>query len=507
VTPAGDPLLQADYGGFNPRFLGITLFYDSAVNYESVAAYLTDEDGPDVGGLHGVSLRSVLDHEMRHYVDFLLSTYSTATFRLRLQAMVNGVQAVSLVREMEGAVLPVPLTRWALSSEEQRAGFEREWSEILGRSASAIPVPSLSREQLRAPLPPGLSSIAGRSPEERFAAFAEAAVRAYASIDELTQGFGAAEDAPHLHPAYIHEVSALSAQLAAIHHGQGADEARTFAMFLLDSDLPQASVWRLALVVAGTLERLWSGDEDPLSAIRRILTVTVWAMAGDFPEDGQAACPALRFRALATGLTEDPDNRLWSGDIDDRGSLEWMWDYWDERLGLTSWRSGLTAQLAWGERALEQYTTLAEGGFKFGELALAAVELTVRDQRKLIETMLSDPRHLAVPEQYVKAPRDLIPLPDGRLEFRGFASRTAHEGMIPLNRTTKDGETYTSGVAFALGGGDPQRREELKLKLRIETMIEWCDLVFSRLSVPAHTALSARSSLQELTDKHVLQLI
>jgi hypothetical protein len=276
-------------------------------------------------------------------------------------------------------------------------------------------------------------------------------------------------------------------------------------MFLINSDLPQAAMWRLVLGVATKLEFLWSGNDHPLAAVRRTLSVAVWAMTGDFVTDKRVACPAWRFRTLAATLFDDGGNRSWSGDIDDQESLERMWDYWDERLGLTSWRSGLESQVAWSERALEQYKLLADDEPAAGALALSAIELTARDQKKLVETMLRDPRLVAVAERHVRASQEQIPLPDSRLEFRGFGTTTISERGIPLNRFTQDGELYASGVAYSSGG--PAGHDELKRKLQIEGAIEWCDLVFSRLSVPAHVAASARASLEEITGKRILQMI
>jgi len=62
-------------------------------------------------------------------------------------------------------------------------------------------------------------------------------------------------------------------------------------------------------------------------------------------------------------------------------------------------------------------------------------------------------------------------------------------------------------MAFPADLHDESRLEELDRKLELENLIEWCDLAFSRLSVPSHTVGSARRGLQELTDKRVLQLI
>lgn len=506
---AADPLLQFDYGGFNPRFLGISLFYDSVDNYEAVRAYLLDQRGPEFEGLHGISLRSVLDHEARHYVDFLLSSYSAATFRLRLQAMLNGVQALSLVRGMEGAVLPVPIVRWALSDQDQRTRVEAQWGELLGLPATAVPVPFFSSDQLRGPLPAGIFSITEKSRAERFDTFVNATARTYQAIDEMTQGFGARDELPHLRPAYLHEVSALSTQIAAIYHGQGVSEALDFIGFLAESELPQAWAFRAVLILAEILEGIWSGDEEPLSAVRRVQSLTTWVLLGDFVTDRQQACPASRFRALVEALSEDPKNRSWTGDIEDQDSLERMWDFWDARVGITPWRDALSSHLKWGESAVRQYGAYAEDEPGIGRLALGAIEMVARDQRTMVEAMLDDPRLFAVAQRYVQAPQGVIPPPDGRLEFRfqGFTTDPLREGTMPLIRTAKDGEEYTTGVAYTTGGADPKRKDELKLKLDIEQAIQWCDLVFSRLSVPAHAAGPARASLEDLTQKRVLNLI
>ena len=100
-----DYVLRNDYGGFNPRFIGLTFLFDSPDDYNFVASSLTEVPESEVdrraamSDLHRIALMSVGDHQNRHYVDFLLSPYSMAIFRMRIQALINGLQAIDTFRE------------------------------------------------------------------------------------------------------------------------------------------------------------------------------------------------------------------------------------------------------------------------------------------------------------------------------------------------------------------------------------------------------------------------
>ena len=513
AASSGDGMLQPDYGGFNPRFLGVSMFYDSPRNYNAVYAYLTgDEPADSPADLHSIVLRSVVDHEVRHYIDFLVSPYSTAVFRLRLMALINGAQALSLAKEIPGDVLPVPLTQWALDDEGRRAATCAEWGELLGEEATPIGVPHRTLQELQTDLPPANISVADLPADRRFRLHLEAAIRAYLRIDQLTQGFAATVDNPYGRPAYIHEASALTIQAAAIHAGQGSVQAATFLSFLLDSELPQAQVWQRHMRVAMLLERLWGGGtDDALIAIRRIPSITVWTMLGDYGDNPRRACPATRFAMLIEGLLDGDTNRQWSGDIDDPESLIRMWDFWDEQLEVTSWRTALANHVESCRRAVDTYRTMLEqwqGSSSVLDLASDAIDVTLRDCEIAVTAFLDDPRILAVPETYISSPPGSLPMPDVRIELRGFA--VDYDPSTPgraVVRRSPHGDAYAAAMAFPADLHDESRLEELDRKLELENLIEWCDLAFSRLSVPSHTVGSARRGLQELTDKRVLQLI
>jgi hypothetical protein len=504
--------LQADYGGFNPRFLGISLFYDSPDSYNAVASYLTsDADIDRSADLHSIILRSVGDHEARHYTDFLISPYSFAVFRLRLMALVNGVQALSYARDVHGTVLPVPLTRWALLDEHQRAAVCADWEEALGERAEPVPIAERTIDELEANLAPQVAPIGHRSQAEQFGLTAEAAMRAYVRIDQLTNGFAATPEHPYLRPAYIHEASALTVQGAAIHRGQGLSETIEFVKFLTNSELPQATMWQRHLELAMLLERLQSSDDASLAAIRRMLTITVWCMLGAYSQDGRAACPASRFSRLIAGFMSDPRDGSWSCDVDDPDSVERMWDFWDDRLGSTSWRFTLSDLLESGPRAVMSYERLIaswQDSPTLPRLALDALEMALTDQERLISAFRTDPCVLAVAERYVNDERGVLPQPDLRLELRGFGTKIdpSQHGRA-ITRRTPMGEVYASGFVSPMGSPTPARLKQLDRKLELESRMEWCDLAFSTLSVPDRIIASARRGLEELSGKRVLQIV
>ncbi len=511
-TEIGRLAVQPDYGGFNPRFLGITLRYDSPENYNDAFRYHTD--APDDGApddLRSVILRSVGDHEARHYIDFLLSPYSNAVFRLRLMSLVNAAQAIATARQISGSVLPIPLTRWAALDDQQREATEAEWTTLLEAPACAVPIPHWTRADLSGDVPPGATPIAHLDDAEQFPLYLKAAARAYARIDQLTDGFVATRTLPYLRPVHVHEASALTVQLAAIHVGQGLAEALEFLTFLVESPLPQAKMWQKHLELATMLERLHSGDQNPLAAVRRILTITVWAMLGSHALDGARACPASRFLTLCAAVVEDQDDPEWSGDVDDPQSLQAMWQRWDRRLDYTPWEMAVAENLAGGRRAVETYRELLSSWDKSStvpQLAATAVEFALHDQEKLAQAFLKDPTVLAVPERYVNSEPGLLPVPDVRWEFRGFTIR--EDPPTPaqaIRRKLANGETVIAGSVWPNDLHDPAAADRIKQKLELEDLMICCDLAFSHLAVPVDAVSAGRRALAELSGKHVLQLI
>src|SRR5687768_6984442 len=115
------PEIQADYGGFDPKFLGVTVRFEGSRPWNWHTFMMVHSSEPDkvlaeanaalakgtAEAFDHVSVGTVLNHELRHFHDFLLSPIGNRIFRLRLMALINGVFALAISTDQE-AYLPVP---------------------------------------------------------------------------------------------------------------------------------------------------------------------------------------------------------------------------------------------------------------------------------------------------------------------------------------------------------------------------------------------------------------
>ncbi|MDQ3187224.1 MAG: hypothetical protein M3Q16_12375, partial [Pseudomonadota bacterium] len=227
---------QDDFGGFNPRFAGVTIRIESQAAYDEFVSFLTS---PASGAFHGnkeeflgpILIRSVMEHEIRHYHDFLLGSYNGMLFRARLQAIMNGIEALHAAKELPGEVFPVPLSTWLSWPVEVRDARLQEWAgfSIDGKKPAAIPLPVISKETLPQHREAGLYAIDDDNPAVAFSLAAEYAARGYARIQELAhgtqhgtqiaqadEGIRLSEHRDLINPANIQEVLALTVQLGAV---------------------------------------------------------------------------------------------------------------------------------------------------------------------------------------------------------------------------------------------------------------------------------------------------
>src|SRR5260221_3708 len=94
------PGIQQDFGGFDPKFLGVTIKIASGENWQSVKSQMEGRDPetefilahPPRKAFELLSLATVLSHEFRHFHDFLVSPFGAEIFRSRIMALVNAQQ-------------------------------------------------------------------------------------------------------------------------------------------------------------------------------------------------------------------------------------------------------------------------------------------------------------------------------------------------------------------------------------------------------------------------------
>lgn len=283
------------FGAFNPRFYGVSIFLGGDDRRAAWARY-EGEDGPAIAATRGLSdadafVLSAVDHETRHYHDFLLSPLGTVTMGLRTQASVNGLQALQSLHRCPGRFVPTPLIRWIELDEGARRRWVAENGAFLG-GATLGDFVALPHEPavLRAKLEVGEHRVPDSLlPEQQLARYAVASAQAYASMSMLRQrrvtrhGLEVAADD-------IFEATAHLVQAQAIWTGQSAESAAAFLEFALSSEAghlqPLQLLWEL----------LRRGSET--SMIRRAVELFTWMLLGPWDQLDSIGHPAYRFFAV-----------------------------------------------------------------------------------------------------------------------------------------------------------------------------------------------------------------
>lgn len=399
-------VLQDDYGGFSPRFPGVTVRLRDSKAFDTLDRFMRDDRSPaDCRDFDTIAIRSVLDHEIRHYHDFLLSPYGSTLYRCKLQAAVACDVLLHLVRGLPGTWLPVPLGRWARLDAEQRSMQTAEWQRGMDAAAlDLVPIPLLPAD---GPAGRRFETLKIAYDEEGAVRLLDAAHLAIEKVRQLTRGSVRLADASELMPCNFFEVLGLAAQLQAIHAGQSADAAALFLGFLRDSALPYARLWRRLMALA----KRWP-ETAGRSLIDDIGVIAMWCILGSYDADGLAACPNVRFLALEKAVASTPAG----ADVDD------AWDRWDAAARVSPWRDNVRAMHSSNVSRLAEYAQYAGSGPLYDAIA-STYAFYIRDQAAIVSALLAGPENFAVMARYhcVDIAASSLPLPLTRLDLVGFA--------------------------------------------------------------------------------------
>ena len=509
---------QDDFGGFNPRFPGVTIRIASQAAYDEFVSFLSS---PASGRLPQnneepigpILMRSVMEHEIRHYHDFLLGSYSGMLFRSRLQAVLNGIKALRAVKELPGDVFPLPLSGWMTLTAEERNVRLEEWAEfsIGGKNLVAIPVPIVPKEALLRPHETGIQAIGDDDPAGVFSLAMEYAARGYARIQEMVKGAGDSGDSAFrrlITPANIQEVLASNVQLHAILQAQGEQQARAFVRrFLTGSHLPPGRLWRLLADVSlrWMLATVEYEDEleRTLAASFQVMTIGTWTLLGCHSKEGDAASPGVRLTNLLKHLLVDRAEVNTAENIST--GVAATWDYWDTALKLTPWRESLKASLDWAGRGVDFYGHAHEmsgPGWEKGFHATLHNMMTVYadDQRVLVEHVLEQPEALVGASRYLSLPPGTLPMPLFRLQMDNDSA---------LDLSTLDRNIFEPVMTVDFDGGVgvlscllktsfPGYRERAADAIAFEHIAQLCDLAFSQQVPYGRSRFLEKTLLSEL---------
>ncbi len=510
------PAVQQDFGGFNPRFPGVTIRLASmeAVNLFAQSTTGRANNVPH-DSLNQIAIASVLDHEVRHYHDSLVSPYSNAVFRLRFAAVLNGMQAFSGIARIDADVLPVPLVSWLFMDDAIRRRQCAEWAEALGqKTLRPLPFPVHDRATFLRPRTPGFQRLERRD----HLPVTEAACLAYLRIGHLVDGSRIPEPLPELQPCNVYEAIALCTQLHSIWIMQGEAQTATFLDYLNCSEIPYARLWRRVFIVASHCTPVLAGYEEgvlrALAVTRQMMAMCVWSILGTHDEsDAATACPAGRLYRLICHLIDSKSfDRIRDFAID----INATWQRWDKVVAQgATWRDSLTKLRAQGDRmtdtASKATKVLVEStsASTVADLLMSVVCRHTQDQHQAIDYLMNDPESFVNPAAYVQQPTETLPHPIVRIELIDNTAVAVDdlEGTtyIPTNVFQYDGRPCTSQLILRQDVVDFEERRTVAERFEHFSML--CDVAFSTLSVPIQVHGPMVSAMHDLTGKRPMFIV
>lgn len=461
----GEHMEHMPFGAFNPRLYGVSQFlsdderWDAHRRYNQIdnpgewAKHADDQSATDIYTL------SALDHEVRHFHDFLLSPIGIITMGLRMQASINGVQAMDAIRRSSGRFVPAPLNRWICWDIATREDWIASTGSHFGIESmdDVVAIPhDLSESRIEV----GAREIGSLSDRDQVSVLTLGAARAYASMNTLRKhrvsqlGLDVSADD-------VFEGAAHLVQLQAVWSGQGEVPAQRFINFILESPAKHLK----------PLQLLWTEMQHRNATVQRMTELFTWMLLGPIETLMTDGHPASRyFSVLAIRSNED----VFTSEI----PTAQLFDQLDALTNSRPWRENLTSASAAAERRMASYSELSNrlNGEYFDAL-FNVCAIWNDDQSAVKMTFLSDPESLAHPGRYLNEPRYPLPFVETRFGWG------IHERESPLNLSHHRAISVDSDGKRALGyisALDPDRGLEAVDSVRTARLVTHItDLLFA----------------------------
>ena len=263
-----------------------------------------------------LAIASAVEHERRHFHDWLLSPYTAAITAIRAEVFMNYGGLRQALRAGGTTVIPVPLPRWLGKSESEQKTLTRMWQSLLGDGAPIL-LPDLTQ--------PGVAEVI------------DAITRRYRSIGALFEPVAGTK----LDAGAIFEASALLIQTQAIHDLFGETASNLFLGTM--SDLGQGNRYGWFLKTMNGLHRPGEIlENDTLSAI------ATWCLLGNNTADGANAHPLVRFGHAARCVEARGFSKLDKPTVD-------IFDELDRSSGAMPYRELLGHSIELGETIVRMF--------------------------------------------------------------------------------------------------------------------------------------------------------
>jgi hypothetical protein len=477
-APAG---IQRDFGGFDPKFLGITLRIANERARELILggsgareSIQVDEilRQPEEEAFETLSLLTTSSHEHRHFHDFLLAPFGGLVFRRRVTALLNAMHVLAELHSpaiRRGSdVLPIPFSKWCEKSAPERSLLSRGW-KLDDPEKRILPLPVIDEARREIPH----TRFEREMTPESFGEHVTLTIDQYKFLNKTFESPN-----PKLLTRHVSEASAIVVQTQEIWNAFGEDCVNLFLRTLTaEVDSPYGAVLELlgkALNEAGSEMH-----------VNRMSEITLWSLLGDVRQEFDRSQAAVRFAVLVMHLIENGYPR------EEREVAE-RFAEWDSELGYPSTLESVRKAVVEGAEFVErlhdvaaehrEQTAIAES---FEDAArVAAMFQTAREA--VVDRFIADPGSYVHPEAYLATIGD-FPKPPVIIEIEGGALAFEHGGPdegFSVLKGFVDGEGHECAFVVAAPHEDDSAAAiDREAALRLRDNFVTADVLFSSYAV------------------------
>jgi hypothetical protein len=498
------------FGAFNPRFYGVSLLLSDASRLDAIRTYMSADDiatwaKSSTLSLSEAAMLSASDHELRHFHDFLLSPFGTAIMGLRMQASINGIQAMKLTQKVPGRFLPVPLMRWISWDTERRRRWVLDTGSFFGIETDddIVPIPHAS-ELSEIDVKIGLTAVNETSPiKEQLSKYVLLSALSYASMDRLRQDRFSQHNID-LNADDLFESTAHLVQLQAIWTGQGEEALKAFFNFVLGSKTKQLKPLQLLFAAL---------QEQPLT-FHRLLEIFTWILfgssknlLGSLKNVWSAEHPAKRYLQVIT-LTSEASVRDF---LTHPMNVDQLFEFLDEATESGSWRHNLQDAMASADRRHDVYLKAAKslnGGF-FDALFNVA-RMWHHDQLLARNTLAQDPDSFTNPLRYITERRYPTPFMETRfgegVHLRDTPLNLPHISTICADQDGKQVIAYIGRPTSIISGGETESVSDARSVRDARIATHMIDFLFSDEPISDLYERWCRNLVMGITEKKLISV-
>lgn len=414
-----------NYGGFTGSLPGIDIRFGRR---EHIDHFLEAWQRPGVvpglpkeGPLRAelMSIGTIVEHELRHFHDYLLCFESLQASWIRRRMLLNGMPAVTqILKSDEHDVVPFPLLDWAILTERERSRQRASLEALYPAGARRFWSPKTLPQKVSMPASAVIKRKLSRADELKFTSRSLQAVRAFGTmLDPLRHGLDPTPLAGgRFTPRFVHEFSALSTQLVAVARTYGWNEwAEFMATIISDPSIYNRFYLRMLHLFAS---KGAYGEFDPSQIdFPKMNAVAFWCMTG-CPRDGAKGGPATRLSTIISAAEDDWHDVFPS----DMGMVDLV-DHFNKRVGCEPFRSSIDIT----QTQLESECSATLGALRSIPGAVKAhlrgpeiFDSVLRCRRMLIATVKADPEAYIDPGNWMA---DLTAWPQCPVHLRFSAGR------------------------------------------------------------------------------------